>query len=156
VEVYPVLESLEEYRTERTTAASAVEAVPVPSALDVYAYARAAAVALTVRQPPPRVKHQAGCTCSRRKGSQTPLVKAYACDDGLWVWVRGTRIPDVARRLTTPLHEADTAWPVFWFAAAPALVTRCPVCRRYWGVLLKRTGYQLARLGEPKFLAEVA
>ena len=153
-EVYPVLESLEEFRAQRSAAVEAVQAVPVPSTLDVYAYARAAAVALTVMRPPPRVQHRSGCRCSR-KGSQTPLVKAYASDEGLWVWVRGTRIPDAARRPTTPLHEADTAWPVFWFAGPPALVTRCSVCHHYWGVLLQRTGYRLVRLGEPKFLAEV-
>ena len=89
------------------------------------------------------------------EGSQTSLVKAYACQDGLWVWVRETRIPDAARRPTTPLHEADTAWPVFRFASPPALITRCPVCHRYWGVLLSPTGYRLVRLGEPRFLAEV-
>ena len=114
-EVYPVLESLEEFRAERSAAITAGQAIPVPSTIDVDAYTRAAAVALTVMRPPPRVQHRSGCRCSR-KGSQTPLVKAYACDDGLWVWVRGPRIPDAARRPTTPLHEADTAWPVFWFA----------------------------------------
>ncbi len=153
-EVYPVLELIDEFVAERSAVAERLQAVSVPSTLDVNAYARAAAVALTVMQPPPRVQHRGGCRCSR-KGSQTPLVKAYACDDGLWVWVRGTRIPDAARRPTTPLHESDTAWPVFRFAGPPALVTRCPVCHAYWGVFLQRTGYRLVRLGEPRFLAEV-
>jgi hypothetical protein len=46
-----------------------------------------------------------------------------------------------------PAARGDTAWPVFWFTAPPTLVTRCPICHRYWGVLLKPAGYQMARLG---------
>ena len=65
-EVYPVLESLEEFRTDRATAISAVEAIPVPSNIDVYAYARTAAFALTSMPPVPRVQHRSGCRCSRK------------------------------------------------------------------------------------------
>jgi hypothetical protein len=153
-EVYPVLQSIDEFRAEAEAVAAAGESVSVPDTLDVYAYARAAAVALTIMRPAPRVQHRSGCRCSGR-GRQTLLVKAYACDDGLWVWVRGTRIPDAARRSTTPLDEAETAWPVHRFAALQPWVTRCPVCRRYWAVLLRPNGYRLVELGEPRFLAEV-
>ena len=121
------------------------------------AYARAAAVALTVMQPPPRVQHRGGCRCSR-KGSQTPLVKAYACDDGLWVWVRGTPVPDAARRPTTPLHESDTAWPVSRFRRPRRPWSRrCPgdVTPTGGRVPSAPPGTGWVRLGEPRFLAEV-
>ena len=112
-----MLELIDEFVAERSAVAERLQAVSVPSTLDVNAYARAAAVALTVMQPPPRVQHRGGCRCSR-KGSQTPLVKAYACDDGLSGVGPRDRIPDAARRPTTPLHESDTAWPAFRFAGA--------------------------------------
>ena len=148
VDVYPVLETIDEFVTDAIEARAALDDHDVV-AVDSVAFARGAAVMLASMNPRPRIQSQHGCGCSRRKGRSTPLVEAYALKGGVWVWVRGYRIPKAARRNTADLHEADTVWPVN--ALPHPWVTRCPHCRAYWGVLLTNTGYQLVRLGTPKF-----
>jgi hypothetical protein len=156
LEVYPVLETIDEFvvKARALSRMGRVPAVVSPAPLDIDAYGREWAVALGAIEPAPRVQRQRGCTCSK-KGRQTPLVKAYASAAGIWVWVRGNRIPNTARGETAHLHETDTAWPLGWFEVLRPQITRCPVCHSYWAVMLQPTAYRLVRLGVPQFLATV-
>jgi hypothetical protein len=152
-DVYPVLETIDEFVADAKAARAGFDGHEVIE--NPEAFARGAAVILGVINPPPRVHRQRGCDCSK-KGHKTPLVKAYAFKSGLWVWVRGPRIPNHARRETADLHEADTLWPVSNMAAPYPKVTRCPLCRQYRLVWLRQTGYELVRLGKPQFDGMVA
>ena len=146
VDIYPVLENVEEFEAEARDARAKLNGVAVID--NPEAFARGAAQLLAAMDPKPRVDSRHGCDCSK-KGRKTPLVKAYALNDSIWVWVRGNRIPNTAKRHTAHLHQADTLWPLNM--PLHRRVTRCPVCRTYWGVQLEPSGYQFVRLGEPSF-----
>lgn len=148
VDVYPVLETIDEFVADAKAVRAAFDRHEVVE--NPEAFARGAAVMLAAIDPPPRVHRQRGCDCSK-KGRKTPLVRAYAFKSGLWVWVRGPRIPKAARRETADLHEADTLWPVSNMSALYPKVTRCSLCRQYRLVWLKPTGYEFVRLGQPHF-----
>jgi hypothetical protein len=102
VDVYPVLETINEF----VTSATEKRAAGGGGELDHEAFARGAADMLAAMNPRPRIHSQHGCDCSRRKGRSTPLVEAYALEGGAWVWIRGYRIPKAARRDTADLHES--------------------------------------------------
>jgi hypothetical protein len=159
VDVYPVLEIIDEFVSDAREARAALDGHVVLENRKFFApgvaeaFARGAAAVLAAMEPRPRVQWQRTCNCSK-KGRNTPLVIAYAMGEGgIWVWVRGYRIPEAARRERADLHEADTFWPL---NSLPYVrPTRCPHCRKYFGVLLKPSGYQLVRFGKPHFDAKV-
>lgn len=145
-DIYPVLEDIGGFEAEAREAQAKLNGAAVID--NPEAFARGAAQLLAAMDPKPRVDSRHGCDCSK-KGRKTPLVKAYAINGGIWVWVRGNRLPKAAKRHTARLHEADTLWP----PNTPPYprVARCPHCRAYWGIKLRPSGYQVFRLGESTF-----
>jgi hypothetical protein len=149
-DVYPVLENIDEFNAE----ARELRANARPSKFQFLggplAAAAANAKAIAAMDPHPRTVHRSRCDCSKKNPS---LVKAYALDGDIWVWIRGYRIPNFAKRNTAHLHEADTAWPLH--GLPHPYVTCCRRCLTYWG-LLRPAGYEFVRLGEPTFEATVS
>jgi hypothetical protein len=149
-DVYPVLENIDEFNAE----ARELRANAHPSKFQFLggplAAAAANAKAIAAMDPHPRTVHRSRCDCSKKNPS---LVKAYALDGDIWVWIRGYRIPNFAKRHTAHLGEADTAWPLH--GLPHPYVTCCRKCLTYWGVLLKPTGYEFVKLGTPTFEATI-
>jgi hypothetical protein len=121
IDIYPVLENIGGFEAEASEVRAKLNGGAVID--NPEAFARGAAQLLAAMDPKPRVDSRHGCDCSK-KGRKTPLVKAYAINGGIWVWVRGNRIPNTAKRHTAHLYEADTLWP----PNTPPYprVTRCP------------------------------
>jgi hypothetical protein len=77
VDVYPVLETIDEFVTDAIEARAALDDHDVV-AVDSVAFARGAAVMLASMNPRPRIQSQHGCGCSRRKGRSTPLRRTHS------------------------------------------------------------------------------
>jgi hypothetical protein len=154
VDLYPVLEEVGEFIAQARDLRASPQTDEITLIDNSEAAARTNAVILARMQPPPRVQSQHGCDCSK-KGRHVPLVKQYALDAGIWIWIRGNRIPNPQKGETAHLHEADSAWPMKSVKLL-ARATCCRVCHSYWGVHISEAGYQLVRLGRPSFSVRVA
>jgi hypothetical protein len=150
-DIYPVLENIDEFIAEARELRANAHAPQFAFLGGPIAAARANAEAIAAIDPPPRTVHRDRCKCSRKNPS---LVKAYALDGDIWVWIRGYRIPNFAKRHTADLHEADTAWPLHGLPRPH--VTCCRRCLTYFGVLLRPAGYEFVKLDKPTFEATVS
>jgi hypothetical protein len=149
-DVFPVLENIDEFVAEARDVRARAQPRQFEFLGGPQAAARANAKALAAMDPPPRTVHRDRCNCSKKNPS---LVKAYALDGDIWLWIRGYRIPNFAKGHTAHLHEADQAWPLHGLSGAH--VTCCRQCLTYWGALANPAGYRFVRLGTPKFEATI-